>query len=130
MKQPTKSALVCSPGPWESKLGSRGGLPSCVVDAKGFPILEAPRKYDDPSLKDHELGNLALAAASPDMLEACRLSLLMTDHAEGCAWQRANISEMQTKEQRRALWLRCDCHKATARTAIIKATGVDPVAEE
>ena len=120
--------LKPSPPPWRPLFhGSRnGGLPPCVVDGNGFPILEAVTK-EKQVLEWH--GNLALAAAAPYLLEACRIALDMTDHAEGCAWQRANIPEMQTKEQRRALWLRCDCHKKAARNAIIQATGVDPVAE-
>ena len=64
------------------------------------------------------------------LIEACVNTILMSDHAEGCPVERANISELRTKQQRAKLYARCDCHLQKCRQALIKATGNDPFAEE
>lgn len=63
----------------------------------------------------------ALADAAEYLRAACKRTLDLSDHADGCRSLVANISELRTPEQREANAKKCDCHLAYCRAALAKS---------
>ena len=142
-----------TPGPWEvgeevdsqdrlvyvpirrgklhiSTTGVYGRKPDGETAGRKYRDRFGTERHDPVITADECRANARLISAAPELLAACHAALSLSDHAEGCVVERANISEMRTREQRAALWIRCDCHIAKLRVAITKATGLDPLADD
>lgn len=71
-----------------------------------------------------EAANAHLFAAAKELLVACRRSLELSQHADGCAWFQIPTKELNGTPQSQARQLAaCNCHLADCRQAIAKAEG-------
>ncbi len=112
-----------TPGPWEVRgrfyIGRPGRMSLAEVKAGDVPAEDVAQ---------HE-ANARLIAASPALLAACKEAELLSEHADGCPWWKANISELQTPKQRAANDAKCTCHLKALRAAIALAEN-SPIALE
>jgi hypothetical protein len=104
-----------TPGPWTSH--DNGDTTSYITARGGADIADTRSSVDEPA-------NARLIAAAPDLLAACRSSLELSQHADGCGWfdiptKELNGSEHSQAKQRE----KCNCHLKFCREAIAKATG-------
>lgn len=112
-----------TPGPWQSHDDDHcpeeiwGALEGPLEDGQIHGIRVCEINTEVPNWQ----ANARIIKASLDLLEACKKTLYLSDHAEGCKWFSFNISEMRTPKQQAAAADACNCHLAVCRKAVAKA---------
>ncbi len=113
-----------TPGPWHAEWSTRTRDKSY-----GWHVF-APEQHDaiicDIHDDDHLVGsreaNARLMAASPTLLAACLLTLELSQHADGCKWFDAPMSQPATEGGRARANKVCDCHIKACREAVACTT--------